>query len=346
MKFYNFNPPKFILWLGILLAAGCSPGVMSSPNFNSTLLKTPTNSPSVTYTLRKMPTSQAVATPSLSLLPGKIAFINSNGAGYYYRLYVMKADGSGIKDITPSLPEIMDPRWSTDGEYIAFDAVTDGKSQIFTIKANGSDLKQLTFGEEDSNRPSWSPDGKNIIFVSSQKDILDYRGDIAQQGYIMKSDGTGIRRLNAGNEFVEGLSYRTDNFISVSVPASPDTIRTYIINSEGVIQKQFPEFTIDGIPVWSPDNKLVVYNTIRADCSGIVVMKPDGSDQVCLVLDKIISPPTYVGKASWSPDSKYIIFSSNLSGDWNIYVIKPDGSDLTRLTNLPGDESWPVWTDG
>ncbi|MFC1879318.1 DPP IV N-terminal domain-containing protein [Chloroflexota bacterium] len=330
MKAKHLSLRNSVLWVGILLLAGCSTGINGTPASMPTLTNVPASSP--------------VVTSALLPFAGRIAFVSKSGTGYYYHVYVMNADGSEINDITPpDLLLISSLAWSPSGEYLAFDATIGAKAQIYTIRADGADLKQLTFGEEHSSSPSWSPDGKYILFVSSQKDILDYRGQVARQGYIMKSDGSEVRRLKDDNDSVVDISYRNDGFISVLAPATRKTAYNYIINSNGVIQHQFPRFTLDGIPVWSPDSNLVAYMDTRTDCSGIILMKPDGSNQVCLKIDGI-PPSASVGIPSWSPDGQYIIFSSNIDNDGDIYIVKPDGSELTRLTNMPGDETWPVWS--
>jgi TolB protein len=328
MKFLRVvSLSKVILGLGVFLIAGCSPAATTPPSFITTVENTP------------IPSLAAIFPHS-----GKIAYLYSTSdTGYYHRIHVLS--DNRVIDITPNLPEIGGLAWSPGGEELAFHATKEGKSQIFAISADGNNLRQLTFGEEGSFSPSWSPDGEYIIFLSFQKDTLDYRGLPTDQGYIMKSDGTELRQLQDNHDLaVKALSYRRDNFISISVPATIATTRTYIISSDGMIQRQFPEFTIDGIPIWSPNGESIVFSTIRSDCSGIVIMQMNDTNEQCLMIDEMVPPLVYVSGASWSPDGKYIMFSSNLGGDWNIYVVRPDGSELTQITNLAGDERGAAWS--
>lgn len=323
-KFHSLKCWKFAFLLAILVLGGCSSSVSNIST----------------------PPSMKVDT----ILPfdGKIVFVHGIGNFVDDHIYVMNANGSDITDITPNLSYADDPSLSPDGKHIVFTSIdylspTEGKTQIFLMDSDGAHVKQLTFRDESSYRPSWSHDGEYVVFLSSQSDVLDYRGVPAQQGYIVKIDDSEERRITNAEEFVNAVSwYQNDDFISVSVAATRYTLRTYIMNLDGVIQKQFPEFIIDGIPVWSPDGDRIVYNTLSSGDYGVAVMKPFNANREFLQLDNI-SPPIWAGGASWSPDGKYIIFSSNLDGDSDLYIIKSDGSELTQLTNLPGDESQPNW---
>lgn len=325
-----------IIWcMGIILTTGCSSSrTTSAPPQNLKIESTPTSIAEIT----SMPFNSE----------GKIAFVGFDESELHHQVYIMYADGSAVKNITPDLSGIGGLAWSPDGKIIAFNAIADGTTQIFTIKADGSDLQQLTFGDQDAFRPSWSPDGESIVFISSDKDILDDRGIVssqvvvAQQIYVMNYDGTEIRRLIEDDKITISGTFRNDGFVSVSIPITRHSYQNYIVNSDGVIQQQFPELITDISPIWSPDSKYVILGS-NAGCSGITIMSFNGLDKMCVEVDGVLTPPIYINATSWSPDGKQLMFSSNIDGDWDIYVIRTDGSGLTQLTNMPGNEGGAVW---
>jgi len=85
-------------------------------------------------------------------------------------LYVMKADGSHVRQIThTSHCYNGGPFFSPDGRHIVFRADRDRADylQLFLIGSDGSGEKQLTFNEAVNWAPYWHPSGEVIAYTTS-----------------------------------------------------------------------------------------------------------------------------------------------------------------------------------
>jgi Tol biopolymer transport system component len=75
-------------------------------------------------------------------------------------IYVMRPDGTGLRQITGDAAIDRVPRWSPDGQWIACFSTRSGKSELWKIRQDGSGLQQLT--EQGASYLAWSPDGTRI----------------------------------------------------------------------------------------------------------------------------------------------------------------------------------------
>jgi len=84
-------------------------------------------------------------------------------------LYVARADGSGLRQLTNGPVLDRYPRWSPDGKRIVFQSNGSGSWDAWVINADGSGLARLT---RDANVtfPNWSPDGSRMVFFSMVPD--------------------------------------------------------------------------------------------------------------------------------------------------------------------------------
>ncbi|GAB5382827.1 MAG: hypothetical protein Alis3KO_40720 [Aliiglaciecola sp.] len=69
-----------------------------------------------------------------------IAFVSdrSNGSD---NIFVMKADGTEVKQLTELTGAVASPRWSTDSQMVYFEAEVNGRRHIFSVDINGQHLQ-------------------------------------------------------------------------------------------------------------------------------------------------------------------------------------------------------------
>jgi len=78
-------------------------------------------------------------------------------------LFVMRRDGTGLRQLTGDTAVDRVPRWSPDGRWIAFFSDRSGLLQIWRIRPDGSDLQRLTETAEHTSFAVWSPDGARMV---------------------------------------------------------------------------------------------------------------------------------------------------------------------------------------
>src|SRR5215467_3790468 len=119
--------------------------------------------------------AQNAALPLAGIILGpdsKIAFHGDReGPNEPDEIYVMNADGSGERRVTPlgDACNAINPRWSPNGHRIAFHCSTLAPpfSEIYLIDADGTGMTQLTNMTPaglGAAFPSWSPKGNKIAF--------------------------------------------------------------------------------------------------------------------------------------------------------------------------------------
>ncbi len=98
-----------------------------------------------------------------------IAFQSFDRGGILGAIYLVDADGSNLRRLTPPAPGAVSSNWSPDGEKLIFQThcCNPQNSEIWEINAHGGRIMQLTDANRDTMEdwnPSWSPQGDAIAF--------------------------------------------------------------------------------------------------------------------------------------------------------------------------------------
>lgn len=114
---------------------------------------------------------------------------NMEGAN---QLFVMNLDGSSLRRVTDFDALRGRSDWSPDGAWMVTYNGEAWHREVFIFRPDFSDLRQLTPAGGNSQGPGFSPDGKWVAFTS----YFDHYGDdLGCEIYIIRVDGTGLRRL-------------------------------------------------------------------------------------------------------------------------------------------------------
>jgi tricorn protease len=93
---------------------------------------------------------------------GKVAF------SYLGDIWIASENGSEVHRLTDNRARDVYPRFSPDGNWIAFSSNREGNDDVYAIPAAGGKPRQLTFHSAADTVVGWTPDGKKILFASSR----------------------------------------------------------------------------------------------------------------------------------------------------------------------------------
>lgn len=209
--------------------------------------------------------------PAWSPDGSQVAFVsnreNDQGGGQF--IYVMNADGSGVRPLTIESDSNY-PDWSHDGSRIAY---TD-QGDLYVIHADGSGQPvKLTDSPDEDTRPRWSLDDSQIAWLSGR----DGNRDI----FVMNADGSNIRQLTQDGR-VYDAEWTVDGRIFThwenqeagcfNCLMDADGSKVVDAGGKGEIQRYLPFWTADGHRVelsnadlFTGDNEIYLVGNIFPD---------------------------------------------------------------------------------
>src|SRR4051812_8822623 len=112
-------------------------------------------------------------------------------------IFVMNANGSGLRQITKNKVDDGGPAWSPNGDRLVFHRwldqadLLDDQADLITVRVNGTGERNLTRSPGISDYQAvWSPNGREIVFA---RDDSGLENDI----YTIRPDGSHLRALTA-----------------------------------------------------------------------------------------------------------------------------------------------------
>ena len=99
---------------------------------------------------------------SIDVSPGGDELVLQTSFRTQEDLYLMSADGSGLRNLTNDRSRDRSPQWSADGRQVLFYGDRSGDYELWSIDRDGGGLSQLTKSGGQRYYPVPSPDGSRI----------------------------------------------------------------------------------------------------------------------------------------------------------------------------------------
>lgn len=179
-------------------------------------------------------------------------------------IFVARVDGSEVRNLTDDSHLDGLPRWSPDGQRIAFHSNRGGRYEIWSIHRDGTGLTPLTrTSDADHFRPFWSPDGTRLAYTDSRFETL-----VAP----LQNDGslgptTALPALQEPGMRFEGYAWSPDGsrIAGHRYPSRDQEEATRGILVYELADGSYREITARGYsPAWMPDSRRLVYQSTGA----------------------------------------------------------------------------------
>jgi len=273
-------------------------------------------------------------------LPGvastQIAFVSGRSGNK--EIWAMDYDGANQHELTSLHSIALTPRWSPDGDRIAFTCYPTAGSilsaQICVYSTVSSRLLSWPRYRGTNSSPAWSPDGSKIMFMSSMLGNPEL--------FISEADGSRPKRLthSTGADTSAAWNPKTGQQVAF-VSDRGGTPQLYIMDADGS-EVQKVELTDKGYvidPAWSPNGQLLAFAWRRPNGNyDLYVM-----DIASHALVELTRDAGRNERPSWAPDGRHIAFESTRTGTRQIWSMLADGTEVRQLT-MQGQNESPNWS--
>lgn len=263
----------------------------------------------------------------------EIAFSARPGKGKGKEIFIVGIDGQDLRKVTDNRSFNLFPRWSPDGNAIAYTSYRTGVPVIYVRSLSaGTERPLLAFGSAKSPG-CFSPDGRFLYASVSTNGNSDI--------YRARLDGSSVEKV------VEGYG------IEVSPSLSPDGRMIAFVSDRGGA----PQVYVKGIgasgdrrisfaggystsPTWSPAGDRIAFTSQSGGNFALYTVKPDGSDQKLLAstgAGDCVDP-------CFSPDGRYLVYTFQKKGYSELKLISADGRWERPLYSGMAGAGSPSWS--
>jgi dipeptidyl aminopeptidase/acylaminoacyl peptidase len=286
------------------------------------------------------------------------AVMTDDKSEYINQVFMANNDGSNAIALTKNDKDNTNPKWSNDGNWIAFTSNRDGKSNLYVLNAAGGEAEKLTDSKTGVGNFEWSEDDKAIAFLAGdapgdkeeknkkgKNDWYFYEEEIKQNRlhivWLNKKDSNGkyVQKLiTKENRNINAFSWSPDGktlaYSHGRSPLANDNIYSdisFVSVESGESKVLVNTGAGETNPQYSPDGKWIAFtcsdNPVIWGGKTIVKVISASGGSVSALAE---TPNTSAGLLGWSSDGKYVYATDADKTLNSIYKLSSDGKEITE----------------
>jgi len=175
----------------------------------------------------------------------------------------------------------------------------------------------------------FTPDGGTIVFSHLTGQYFDI--------WKMNADGSGQVNLTDTTDNIEDYPVIAPDGTRIAyLLGSPAGFEIYTMKMDGTDRKPITSKSIDLMPAWSPNSKMIAFTSARSGSWNIWKVNRDGSG-----LEQVtkFGPERIARSPIFSPNGQQIAFTTIAAGTaWEIWIVNVDGSNPHKVVGTVGTD--------
>ena len=300
------------------------------------------------------------------------AKIEGEKSEYLNQIWLSDTKINNIRQFTYHEKSSTHPRFSPDGNYLAFLSARTDTTQIWLMQVDGGEAWQFSYEKQGVGSFKWSPSGDKIAFLMTdpkteqeEKDEKEKRdvilvdqnfkySHIYLKSFLAKKDTSMASRITDGNYHITDFNWNPNNKTIVFSHTIEPTINSQFVSGDisvvNIKTKTVKDIVTwegkDENPIFTPNGKSIVFTSDGGK------IEPIGLSDTYKISSnggkpkKLAETPNRVASIiSVSADNNHVFVADANRTKSEVYKISLSSSNISPMLNLKGRVSSPKLSD-